>query len=139
MWPATVPAAGAVRTKRVNMCPRAGTWRSPMSSLCLVRSGSASCCRSRQSEPSRPHSLLGTDPGPRPLICYVAAFKVPGLRTLYILFFFLRFYLFFREGREGDRETSMCGCWGSWPATQACTLAGNRICDTLVRSPSSIH
>ena len=39
------------------------------------------------------------------------------------------------------RETSMCGCLshtpllGTWPATQACALTGNRTSDPLVRRP----
>ena len=52
-------------------------------------------------------------------------------------------YLFFRErGREGERERNI-NVWlplarpqlGTWPATQACALAGNRTSDTLVHRP----
>ena len=55
-----------------------------------------------------------------------------------LLFFFLRFYLFiFRErGREGERETSMCGCplLGNWPTTQTCAPTRNQTSDPLPRS-----
>ena len=53
------------------------------------------------------------------------------------------FYLFiFRErGREGEREGNI-NVWlplmrpllGTWSATQACALTGNRICDSLLSS-----
>ena len=59
------------------------------------------------------------------------------------LIFFLRFYLFiFREGKGGERGTSMCGYLshapqlGTWPATQACALTGNRTNDPLLRRPA---
>ena len=45
-------------------------------------------------------------------------------------------FVFRKRGREG--ETSMCGClshtphWGTWPATQACALTGNRTSNPLV-------
>ena len=55
--------------------------------------------------------------------------------------FFFKFYLFLkgREG-EGGREISMCGyqlplarpILGTWLATQACALTGNRTCDLWV-------
>ena len=53
----------------------------------------------------------------------------------------------FRErGKEGERrkrgrETSVCGCllrtpyWGTWPATQACALTGNRTAGLLGHRP----
>ena len=57
-----------------------------------------------------------------------------------LLFFLLRFYLFiFKErGREGEREREkrqLSLTWpllGTWPATQAYTLLGNRTGDPLV-------
>ena len=56
------------------------------------------------------------------------------------------FYLLFRErerGREGEREGEKHQCvvashtfpWGTWPATQACDLTGNRTSNPLVHRP----
>ena len=66
-------------------------------------------------------------------------------RCPFILFFKI-FYLFiFREekgGRKRVRETSTCGCLscapllGTWPATQACALTGNRTDDPVVDRPA---
>ena len=64
-------------------------------------------------------------------------------------FDFLDFiYLFLErgEGREKEREKNI-NMWlplmwpplGTWPATQACGLTGNRTGGPLVRSPCSIH
>ena len=58
-----------------------------------------------------------------------------------ILFLFLKISFIFRErGREGERERNisvwlppMCPLLGTWPATQACALTGNRTSDPLVR------
>ena len=62
-------------------------------------------------------------------------------------FFKKRFYLFLERGKEGDREGEMERkinvqeiCWlplahpplGTWPATQACALTGNRTSDLSV-------
>ena len=67
-----------------------------------------------------------------------------------VTFFFFRkrFYVFiFREEngrRKRGRETSMCGCpfcapcaplLQTWPASQACALAGNQTGDPLVCRP----
>ena len=58
------------------------------------------------------------------------------------------FIYLFLEGkgeRKRGRETSVCGClskWpplGTWPATQACALTGNRTGNPLVCSPCSIQ
>ena len=66
---------------------------------------------------------------------------------IYTMFLFLKiFYLFiFRErgGREKERERNI-NVWlplehsqlGTWPATQACALTGNRTCDPLVHRPA---
>ena len=56
-------------------------------------------------------------------------------------YFFKRFYLFL--GREKERERNI-DVWlplthpllGSWPATQACALTGNRTSDPLVHVPA---
>ena len=61
--------------------------------------------------------------------------------VLLLLFFFLRLYLFIfiERGREGERETLMCGLplslplLGTWPTTQACALTGNRTGHPLIR------
>ncbi|KAF6114767.1 hypothetical protein HJG60_010701 [Phyllostomus discolor] len=70
-------------------------------------------------------------------IDFSSAFLLVGI----MLHFLKKILFIFREGREGEREreTSMCSCWGLWPATQVCGLAGNRTRATLVRSPHSIH
>ena len=62
--------------------------------------------------------------------------------TSFNYLFFKRFYLFiFREGegreKEEDRNINMwvslaCPLLGTWPATQACALTGNRTSDPLV-------
>ena len=60
------------------------------------------------------------------------------------LFFKRSFYLFLEkgEGREKERERNihvwlplMRPLLGTWPATQACALTGNRTGDRLVRRP----
>ena len=65
-----------------------------------------------------------------------------------IFFFFNVIYLFLErgEGKEKERERNInmwlpftCPLLGTWPATQACALTGNRTCDPLVRSPYSVH
>ena len=56
------------------------------------------------------------------------------------VFCFKEFLFIFREGKGGRqrrRETLMCGCLehpllGTWPATQACALTGNRTSDLSV-------
>ena len=50
------------------------------------------------------------------------------------------------EGREKERERNI-DVWlppmwpplGTWPASQACALTGNRTGNPLVHSPHSIH
>ena len=64
---------------------------------------------------------------------------------LFFKFFFKDFiYLFLerREGREKERERNtnvwlplMCPPLGTWPATQACALAGNQTGDPLLHRP----
>ena len=61
--------------------------------------------------------------------------------------FFERFYVFIfrdrgREGKEKERERNiivwlpvMCPHLGTWPATQACALTGNRTGNPLVCRP----
>ena len=53
------------------------------------------------------------------------------------------FYLFLERVEEREGEQHQCvvasPLRGTWPATQACALTGNRTCNPLVRSPSSIH
>ena len=65
-------------------------------------------------------------------------------KWLYFFSFFKIFYLFiFREGgREGERGGVKHQCMvasrpllGTWPATQACALIGNRTSDPLVCRP----
>ena len=61
-----------------------------------------------------------------------------------MFYFFLRFYLFnVREkGREGEREGEKHQCplacpqLGTWSATQACVLTGNRTSEPLVHRPA---
>ena len=58
------------------------------------------------------------------------------------IFIFSRFYLLiFRKGKGGGREGNInvwlplkCPLLGTWPATQACALTGNRNSDPLVHS-----
>ena len=56
--------------------------------------------------------------------------------------FLKRFYLFIldrEEGREKERERHISVCHpllGTWPATQACALTGNRTSDPLVCRPA---
>ena len=59
--------------------------------------------------------------------------------------FFLIYLLFLEigEGREKERERNInvwlppvCPPLGTWPATQACALTGNRIGSSLVRRPA---
>ena len=60
------------------------------------------------------------------------------------LIFFLKkdFILEREEGKEKERETSMCGCLstppllGTWPTTQACALTGNQTSNTSVCRPA---
>ena len=69
-----------------------------------------------------------------------------ALSWLFYLFIFKRFYLFiFRERRrEGEREGEKHWCvvashkppLGSWSATQACALTGNRTSDPLIHRPA---
>ena len=53
-------------------------------------------------------------------------------------------YLFLKRGEGGEKERERnISVWlplahpllGTWPATQACALTGNRTCDPLVHSP----
>ena len=61
------------------------------------------------------------------------------LWTVNVYFFFLRFYLFFRE-RKGGRKRERNTVWlplqrpllGIWPIIQACALTRNRTGDPLV-------
>ena len=62
---------------------------------------------------------------------------------LYMFLIFKRFYLFLEIGerRKRGRETLTCSCLlhaplGTWPATQACALTGNRTGDPLVHRPT---
>ena len=68
---------------------------------------------------------------------------------LYLYLFFNRFYLFLgrEEGREKEREISVCqenihqlllecSQMGTWPTTQACALTRNRTSNALVRRPA---
>ena len=70
------------------------------------------------------------------------------LRSLLLLLKILFIYILEREegGRKRGTETSMCERYinwlplthpqsGTWPATQACALAGNRTGDPSVRRP----
>ena len=60
-------------------------------------------------------------------------------------FFFLAFIYSFlerEEGREKEKERNInvwlplaCSLLGTWPATQACALTGNRTRDPLVHRP----
>ena len=81
---------------------------------------------------------------------------LPVTRYIWFVFKLFAFIYFFKdfiylflergEGREGGRETSMCGCLsrapflgGTWPATQACALdweSKNRTGNTLVCRPT---
>ena len=78
---------------------------------------------------------------------------IDGLKSLPFLFYFflnILFIYFYREekgGRKRGRETSVCErhidllpltCpqLGTWPATQACALTGNRTCDLMVHNPA---
>ena len=64
------------------------------------------------------------------------------LISIYLFIIFI--HLYFREGkgeRKRGRETSECGCLcapllGTWPATQARALTGNRTGDPLVHRPA---
>ena len=70
------------------------------------------------------------------------------LFLLFIYYLKVSFILFLErgEGREKEREGNI-SVWlpltwpplGTWPATQACALTGNRISDPLVHSPRSVH
>ena len=62
------------------------------------------------------------------------------LQTLFLKFI----YLFLERGKvkEKERERNitvllplMCSLLGTWPATQACALTGNRTSDPLVHRP----
>ena len=56
-------------------------------------------------------------------------------------------YLFLERGKGGGKREGKLNVWlpllwpslGTWPATQACALTGNRTSDPLVHSPCSIH
>ena len=74
-----------------------------------------------------------------------------GCSTILEMFYFFLDYLFIfrekgREGKEKERERNI-NVWlplarpllGTWPATQACALTGNRTHDLLVCSPLSTH
>ena len=64
----------------------------------------------------------------------------------FVLFFFLRFYLFLEREREREREKEdrNINVWlpltrpllGTWPATQACALTGNGASDPWVCRPA---
>ena len=85
------------------------------------------------------------------LKCFSAKFPIYEnvLSTFsFEFFFFKRFYLFLErgEGREKERERNIyvwlppvCPLLGTWPATQACALTGNRTGTPLVHSWSWIH
>ena len=64
-------------------------------------------------------------------------------RVLHIFFFLKILFIFRQRGREGEREGNInvwlpltCPLLGTWPATQACALNGNRTCDPLVCRPT---
>ena len=63
-----------------------------------------------------------------PLYCY-------EMKRTDIYFFKILFILFLDRGRKRRRERSVCGCLslGTWPATQARALTGNRTSDPLIR------
>ena len=70
-----------------------------------------------------------------------------GVKEAFLFFFFNKdfIYLFLDrgEGREKERERNI-SVWlplvhpllGTWPATQACALTGNRTCNPLVLRPA---
>ena len=63
-----------------------------------------------------------------------------------ILYSFLKknyLFIFGEREREGERERNIdvwlplvCLQLGTWPATQACALPGNRTCDPLIHRPA---
>ena len=65
----------------------------------------------------------------------------------YNFFFFLKILFIFRERGRKEKEKERNIVWlpltrpllGTWSATQACALTGNRTGDPLVCSPCSIH
>ena len=58
---------------------------------------------------------------------------------------FIYLFLDRGEGREKEERNNsvclplVCPLLGTWPATQACALTGNRTGDSLVHSLHSIH
>ena len=68
------------------------------------------------------------------------------IHKIHFLKDFIYFFLERGEGREKERKRNI-NVWllltwpllGTWPATQACALTGNRTGDSLVHSPCSIH
>ena len=71
-----------------------------------------------------------------------------GFYNLLELFFKDFTYLFLdrreRKEKEGERNINVGlpltrSLLGTWPATQACALTGNRTCNPLVHMPHSIH
>ena len=63
---------------------------------------------------------------------------------LLILFYFLKDFMYFSKGREGERQREKHQCvvashtplLGTWPATQAQALAGNWTSNPLVHRPA---
>ena len=73
---------------------------------------------------------------PLKIVWLIVSLFISGFSTNPV--FIKRFYLFiFRQkGREGEREGEKQQCVvGTWPATQACALTGNRTSNPLVHRP----
>ena len=80
------------------------------------------------------------------LLCVNWSPVLPKLVTFFFLKDFIYLFLEREEGREKERERNV-NVWlpltwpplGTWPATQACALTGNRTGDFLVHSLRSVH
>ena len=78
---------------------------------------------------------------------------LPTTKCSFFPFFKILFYLFLERERKGEREGEKHPCTrdnidqlpltrpqlGSWPASQACALTGDRTSNLLVHRPHSIH
>ena len=116
---------------------RTRVWRSKW--VLLEQWGDVKECWRSHTSRLNASALLMASVIPFPLRTYITNDQV-SMHNRWILFLKYFIYLIFRErGREGERERNI-NRWmplarpllGTWPATQACALTGNRTSNPLV-------